>query len=156
MMLNQLKLLTQPLVTVLVVMLLALVAGMPQPALAATANYATTIPGVQVIPIHISGQYDTTADDAVQLKLPFAATVIGVSATARASGGTNPTLAVDVLEDDTSILDSAIDITAGTVSEGTVTDASVADEAELTVDLTIGGGTPTWDDITVLITVIRQ
>lgn len=121
---------------------------------AATPNLA---PGydVEVIPIHISGQYTATTADVAQFKLPFSGSLIGVSATARASGGTSPTLTVDVQDDGTTVLSSAISITAGTVSEGTVNAAAIADESEITIDLTIGGGTPTWNDITVLLTIVR-
>jgi hypothetical protein len=123
---------------------------------AATPNYSVAISGVQVIPVHISGQYTATTDPVAHIQLPFPATVIGVSATARASGGTSPTLTVDIEDDGTSILSSAISVTAGTVSEGTIATASVADESQMEVVLTIGGTSPTWDDITVLMTVIRQ
>jgi hypothetical protein len=62
---------------------------------------------------------------------------------------------VDVKEGATSILSSAISVTAGTVAEGTVSDTSLADESTITVDLAIGGTNPTWDDITVLLTLRR-
>jgi len=129
--------------------------GSPAPARAATTNYAEVVTGVQVVPFHISGQYTATAADVIQFQIPFKAKVLGVSATARASGGTSPTLTVDVQEDGTSILGSAISITAGTVSEGTVSDSTLADESSITVDLAIGGTSPTWDDITVLLTLRR-
>lgn len=121
---------------------------------AATQNLATSY-DVQLVPIHISGQYTSTTADVAQFKLPFPGYVVGVSATARASGGTSPTLTVDVQDDGTSILSSAISITAGTVSEGTVSSATIADESEITIDLAIGGTSPTWDDITVLLTIVR-
>jgi len=84
--------------------------------------------------------------------MPFAATLVEVSATARASGGTSPTLAIDVKENGTSVLSAAMDITAGVVTVGTIADAEVADDAKITIDATIGGTSPTWDDITVLLT----
>ena len=55
-----------------------------------------------------------------------------------------------------STLSSAISITAGTWSEGTIANAVVADESVMTVDLTIGGTSPTWNDITVLVTCVRE
>ena len=135
---------------------LAILAILPmQSAKAAVTNYPEVINGIQVIPFHISGQYTATTASVVKFNIPFKAQVMGVSATARASGGTSPTLTVDVKEAGTTILSSAISITAGTVSEGTVSDTSLADEAAITVDFTIGGTTPTWNDITVLITVRR-
>lgn len=123
-------------------------------AYAATPNQAPAAP-VQVIAFHLSGQYTATAADVVKFNLPYAAQLIGVQATARASGGTSPTLTVDVQEGAGSVLSSAMSITAGTVAEGTITDASLADEAAMTVDLTIGGTSPTWNDITVLLTLVR-
>lgn len=120
-----------------------------------TQNYSVSQSGVVTIPIQVSGQYIATTDPVARFKLPFAAQLIGVTATARASGGTSPTLTVDLEDDGTTVLSSAISITAGTVSEGTITSTSVADESLLDVVLTIGGTSPTWDDITVLITVIR-
>ena len=136
-------------------LLIAVVMSMPMTAQAATTNYSEAITGIQVIPFHISGQYTATTADVVKFNIPFKAQVLSVQATARASGGTSPTLTVDVQEAGTTILSSAISITAGTVSEGTVSDSALADEAAITVDFTIGGTTPTWNDITVFITVRR-
>ncbi len=127
----------------------------PLPGRAATTNYSEVITGIQVLPLQLSGQYTTTTADVVKFQVPFKAHVLGVSATARASGGTSPTLTVDVQEGGTTILSSAISITAGTVSEGTVSDTSLADESTITIDLAIGGTSPTWDDITVLLTLRR-
>lgn len=125
------------------------------PAEAATTVPPIGTPGVQVIPLQISKQYTADTTAVVKLKMPFAVQVLGVSATARASGGTNPTLTVNVKAAGTTILSAPISITAGTVSEGTITTASIADEATVTVDLVITGTNPTWDDITVLLTVAR-
>lgn len=124
-------------------------------ALAATPNYA---PGYDVvaIPITLAGQRTATAAAVAGFKLPFPAKVIGVSASARASGGTSPTLTVDVKEAGTSILSAPVSVTAGAYAEATVSDSALADEAAITVDLAIGGTSPTWDDITVFITVVRQ
>ena len=125
---------------------------------AATPNVAVGAGQVVVIPFHISGQYTASTTAVVQFNMPFPCQVLGVGATARASGGTTPTLTVDVLKGATpaSILSAPISITAGTYSEGTVATAAIADESPITVDLAIGGTTPTWNDITVLITVARK
>jgi len=128
----------------------------PVPVYAATANYEPAVADVDIIPVHISGQWTATTNPVAKFTLPYKAKLIGISATARASGGTTPTLTIDVEDDGTSVLSSAISITAGTVSEGTISSANVADESVLEIVLTIGGTTPTWDDITVLITVVRQ
>ncbi len=124
-------------------------------AMAATPNY-TLGAEEQVITITLSGQRTATTASVAKFKLPFAAKLIGVSATARASGGTSPTLTVDVGAGGTSVLSAPVSITAGTVSEATIATSTLADEATITVDLAIGGTTPTWDDITVLLTVVRR
>lgn len=131
------------------------VAGLSQIVQAATTVPPVSTPGVQVIALQFSKQFTATTAAAAKFTMPFGVRVLGVSATARASGGTSPTLTVDVLAGGTTILSAPIAITAGTVSEGTVSTAAVADEAAVTVDFTIGGTSPTWDDITVLITVAR-
>lgn len=122
---------------------------------AATTNYPEVVTGIQIVPFHISGQYTATTAGVVKFTLPFKAEVLSVSATARASGGTSPTLTVDVKEGAASILSSAISITAGTISEGTLSDTSLADESTITIDLTIGGTSPTWNDITVILVIRR-
>ncbi|MFZ5530299.1 MAG: hypothetical protein ACOY4U_04515 [Pseudomonadota bacterium] len=127
----------------------------PQAALAATPNYNLNAQE-QIVPFHISGQYTATTAGVVKFALPFPAQLVGVSATARASGGTSPTLTVDVKEAGTTVLSAPISITAGTVAEGTITDTALADEAAITVDLTIGGTSPTWNDITILLVLVRK
>lgn len=128
------------------------------PTQAATPNVAVGAGQVVVIPFHISGQYTATTAAVAKFNMPFPCQVLGVGATARASGGTTPTLTVDVLTGGSpaSILSAPISITAGTYSEGTITTAAIADEANVQVNLAIGGTTPTWNDITVLITVVRK
>jgi hypothetical protein len=137
--------------------LIGLLAGMALAigAQAATPNYNLNAQE-QVIPFQIGGQYTATTAGVVKFTLPYPVKLVGVSATARASGGTTPTLTVDVKEGGTTVLSAPVSVTAGTVSEGTITDATLADEASMTVDLAIGGTTPTWNDITVLLTVVRR
>jgi hypothetical protein len=124
------------------------------PAFAATTNYAVDKP-VVTVPIFIAGQRTATTAAVVKFTLPFKAKLIGVSATARASGGTTPTLTVDLQMGGTTVLSAPISITAGTVAEGTVATATLTDESAITVDLAITGTTPTWDDITILVTLVR-
>lgn len=121
-----------------------------------TPNLSVATPGVVLLPIHLQGQHTANVTAAARIKLPFPAKVLGVSASARASGGTTPTLTVDVLDDGVSMLSAPITVTAGAVAEGTVAAATVADESLLTVNLAIGGSTPTWDDIDVLVTLVRH
>lgn len=128
--------------------------GIAEVALAATPNYPLSSQ-VEILPFHVSGQYTATTAGVAKFTLPFKAKLIGVSTTARASGGTSPTLTVDVKQGGTTVLSAPISVTAGTVAEGTITTSTLADESTITVDLTIGGTSPTWNDITVLITVVR-
>lgn len=140
-------------------LLLTLFVGMSasmSPAQAATPNYSPAISGVTVIPFHVSGQYTANTTAVVRFAMPFACRLIGVGASARASGGTTPTLAVDVKEGGTSVLSSAISVTAGSYTEGTISDTAIADEGAITVDFTIGGTSPTWNDMTIVLTCVRQ
>src|SRR5690242_17422154 len=90
-----------------------------QQADAATPNVTPGAGQVVVIPLHVSGQYTTTTAGVARFTLPFPAAVLGVSASARASGGTTPTLTVDVKEGGVTILSAPISVTAGAVAEGT-------------------------------------
>lgn len=121
---------------------------------AATPNYQ--IGNVEVLSFQLSGQYTTTTASVVKFALPFPAKLVGVTATARASGGTTPTLTVDVKNGGTSALSAPVSITAGTVAEATIVNSTLADESVMTVDLAIGGTSPTWNDITLLLTVVRR
>lgn len=138
------------------VVIAALVSSVaPQQATAATTNFPPSTP-VYVIPLSLSGQRIATTANVVRFAMPYKALLVGVSATARASGGTTPTLTVDVLKDGVTVLSAPIAVTAGTVAEGTVTVATLGDESVITVSLAITGTSPTWDDITVLLTVVRN
>lgn len=134
----------------------ALLAGVAiTPASADTAVPSVAVPGVVLLPVHLSGQYTANRTAVARIKLPFAAKVLGVSATARVSGGTTPTLTVDVLAAGTSILADPVAVTAGAVAEANVETDRIADEALVTINLAIGGTSPTWDDLDVLITLAR-
>lgn len=141
----------------LLLSLIGLLAGMALAAgaMAATPNYSLSAQE-QVIPIYLSGQRTATTASVVKFTLPFAAKLVGVTTTARASGGTTPTLTVDVKAGGTSVLSAPIAVTAGTVAEGTITTSTLPDESAMTVDLAITGTSPTWDDITLLLTVVRR
>lgn len=113
------------------------------------------IPGVFTLPLVLSGQRVATTAAVVRFKLPFAVKLLGVSASARASGGTTPTLTVDVQDDGVTVLSAPVAVTAGAVAEGSITAPNIADESVITVDLAIGGTNPTWDDVTVCLTGVR-
>jgi hypothetical protein len=143
-------------VAMIAIVFTALMAAVvPGISLAQTVNYAPQIAGVMVIPFHVSGQYTATTTGVVRFQLPFRARVLSVQANARASGGTSPTLTVDVLNNATSILTAPVAITAGTVAFAAIATPILPDEATVNVNFAIGGTSPTWNDITVMLTVLR-
>lgn len=101
------------------------------------------------------GQFTSTVDPLATFQMPFSATLTEVSVCARDIDTTsgNETYTVDLEEAGTSVLSSAINITAdNTPVVGTISDSALADNAKIEVVLTLGGTTPTIDDITILIT----
>ena len=141
---------------ILIAMVTAALMFAPLHGWAATTNISPASSNYHILTFSIGKQYTATTAGVVRFAMPYPARLVTVQATARASGGTTPTLTVDVLEAGTTVLSSAISITAGTVSEATISDAEIADEAVVTVDLTIGGTNPTWDDITVVMVIRRH
>ncbi len=125
------------------------------PAMATTPNVSLTTP-VVVVPLQLSGQYTADGTAVAKFTMPFPARVLGITMTAQASGGTNPTLAIDVKEGSTSILTAPTAITAGAVANAAIADYQRADEAVVTVNLDLGGTNPTWDNITIFITLARK
>lgn len=123
---------------------------------ASIANSKLAAPNAYfTIPICKDGQFTATVDPIATFQMFTAATLVEVSACARdidtVSG--NETYTVDLEEAGTSVLSSAISITAdNTPVVGTVSDATIADNAKMEVVLTLGGTTPTLDDLTVLLT----
>jgi hypothetical protein len=132
---------------------IALAGVMPSAAQAATQNYSTDV-NVTPVAIVLSGQRTATVTGVASIKVPAKMKLIGVSATARASGGTTPTLTVDVLAATTSLLSAPFAITAGAVAEGTIATSIIADETVVNINLAITGTNPTWDDISILLTFI--
>ena len=113
--------------------------------------------GVALVPVALefSGQRTATQTAVARFQLPFKARLVGASASARATGGTSPTLDVDVRDDGVSMLSAAMSITAGAVTEGAIANPEIADESEITVDFTITGSSPTWDDMTLFLLFAR-
>lgn len=101
------------------------------------------------------GQYTSSLDPVSTFQMPFAATLIEVSACARDLdvAGTNA-YTVDIEEAGTTVLSSAISLTAdNTPVVGTISDSAIADNATVEVVLTLSGDTtPALDDLTVLLT----
>ena len=118
--------------------------------LAAPKSYFTML-------IHHEGQEGATVDPISIFQMPFAATLTEVSVAARAtdSGNANETYTVDIEEAGTSVLSAAISIDRDapqTPVVGVVSDAAIADNAKMTAVLTLGGTSPTIDDLTILLT----
>jgi len=125
---------------------------------AQTPNVAVGAGQVVSFPILIAGQRTATVAAVARFAMPFPCDILGISASARASGGTAPTLTVDVLDDGTSVLSTPVAVTAGAVAQAVLasTVPVVTDESVMTVNLAIGGTSPTWDDIMVVVTVVRK
>lgn len=124
-------------------------------ALAAIANSKLAAPkSYFTVPICRDGQF-TTDTILSKFQMPFAATLVEVSASARDIDTTDGTEAysIDVLEGTLSVLSAVINLVAdNTVVVGAISDSDISDNAAITVDLDVGGTTPTIDDITVLLT----
>lgn len=135
-------------------LVLALIAFVAAPVMAATTNPSPASPGFMLLPFHISGQYTASTTAVVTFRMPYPCEINHAQATARASGGTSPTLSV-VLKNGASTV-STMAVTAGAITEGTLANTSVADEATITADLTITGTSPTWNDIVLVMGCRRQ
>ena len=101
------------------------------------------------------GQETGTLDPVFTFQMPFAATLVEVSATARDIdvAGTNA-YTIDLEEATVTVLTSPIAIVAdNTPVVGSISDTAIADNAVMEVVLTLSGDTtPTLDDLTVLLT----
>lgn len=121
----------------------------------AVQNYGSHVPGIMVLPFFL-GTITADATKKVQFRTPFAGKVLGFSTFAASSSGTAPTLTADLLEAGTTMLSAVCSVVADTVTEATLSDDSFADEALLSVNLDIGGSaTPTFIDVTLLLTIMR-
>lgn len=140
----------------LTVFLLAM-AVISAPVMAATSNPSPASSGYMVLPLQFSRTITATATP-ITFKAPFPCTVVGVTAHAKTldTGDANETYTVDVKEGATSILSSAVSLAAaGTIYDATVSDTAIADEATLSVVVTLGGTTPSLTDLTVLLVLKR-
>jgi hypothetical protein len=121
-----------------------------------TQDLPISTPGVLVLPFVFAGASAATAAARARFDLPFAAKLLGVQASARSATGTDPTLDIDVQADGESVLDAEIAVTAAAVTHGVIATDRLADEAELTIDFTIGGSSsPTFNDVQVVLTLVR-
>ena len=101
------------------------------------------------------GQETATLDPICTFQMPFAATLVEISATIRDidTGDANETYTLDVEEAGTTVLSAAISIVAdNTPVVGVVSDADIADNAKIEIVQTLGGTSPAADDTTLLLT----
>lgn len=126
-------------------------------AFSATANPSPASSGYILMPVPILGIYSSTAvPGIVKFKSPFSARVVHASATARAVSGTSPTLTVDVKQAATSLLSAPVAVAAGTITDAVLsTTPTIPDETAVSIDLAIGGTSPKWRDITLLLLLKR-
>ena len=127
------------------------------PVMAATSNPSPASPGYMVLPLQFSRTITATATP-VTFKVPFPCAVVGVTAHAKTldTGDANETYTVDIKEGANSILSSPVALAAAaTVYDGILSDTTVADEATLSVVVTLGGTTPSLTDLTLLLVLKR-
>jgi hypothetical protein len=143
---------------ILLAALLMLAVFMPALSPAATTNYGIAVPGVVAFTFQYDGQFTTTTAGVTRFAMPFKARVIGAQASCNTIGGSaTPTNSVDINDDGTTILSADMGVdTADTVEFGTIASAVIADESVITIDFTITGTSPTFDDCTVVLMVIRE
>jgi len=109
------------------------------------------------VSLHCSRQLTATVDPLFAFQMPTGATLIEASCFARSSGGTSPTLTIDIEDGGISVGGSfpqAVTVGAANIAVATPAagSADIADNSAIEVVATVGGTTPTWDDITVAIT----
>ncbi|MEW6332454.1 MAG: hypothetical protein AB1560_13435 [Pseudomonadota bacterium] len=152
------KNLFNPFKKILLAALLALAVFLPAVAPADTPNYPIANPGLVVFTFQYDGQFTTTTAGVTRFAMPFKARVIGAQASCNTIGGSaTPTNSVDINDDGTTILSADMGVdTADTVESGTIASPSIADESVITIDFTITGTSPTFDDCTVVLVVMRE
>ena len=123
---------------------------------AATANPSPASSGYTPLVIPLMGQYTTSRTALVKFTALNGYRVIAANATARASGGTSPTLKIRGLSGVQCIYSSSGAFVAGTTKALTLaTTPKIVDESAATIDLVIGGTSPVWSDISILLFLKR-
>jgi len=100
------------------------------------------------------GQHTATVNPLFTFQMPFAATLTEFSAAARdIDTAQNETYIFDLEEAGTTVLSTTAALTAdNTPVVGVISDSAIADNAKMEIVMTLGGSTPTIDDLTVLLT----
>ncbi len=123
--------------------------GLVRTAQAAVQNFGPSVP-VYAMPILMPGAYTTTITP-VKFKMPYASRLVGFSGVGRTLSGT---FTIDLQVAGASVLASPLTLSTS-VSDAVISTAAVADEAEVTLVLTVSGTSPTGSDITAMPIFVR-
>lgn len=130
------------------------------PAMAATTNPSPASPGYMTLPIVFDRTVASASAPVVaRFQLPFPCHVIGATFSAETIDltSTDETYTVDIQEAGTTMLSSAVSIVAAdTVYAGTFSDTEIADEAIVTIVLTVAGTTPSITDLSGMLILKRK
>jgi hypothetical protein len=121
-------------------------------------RYPADSPMLLVIPLTLNRQYNATTANAARVRLPCDARLVDAAFAVRASGGTSPTLTIDVQDDGVTLLTTPTPVTAaGGIQEASiVANPVIAKDSVIALNLAIGGTSPTFDDITATLTFERM
>jgi len=109
-----------------------------------------------LIPLRVAGAVSATTPNAVRFRAPCAVALWGVSAVARTTAGAAPVCAIDVKVAGSSLLTAPLAVAAANPADGAIkTPARVADEAVVSIDVTIDGADTVVTDIDILLTLVR-
>ena len=122
---------------------------------AATANPSPASPGYTPMVIPVFGTFTgASTKTVIKFKAPNGYRVMAANATARASSGTNPTL--KLVGKSGAYVNYSGTITAGAAPKDLATTAyKITDEVAHQIDLVVGGTSPVWKDITVMLLLKR-
>lgn len=118
---------------------------------AATQNYS----GVQLVtmPLYIPTA-TASASSVASFQVPAKMKLIGMSATARAASGVTDTLTLNLRAGATAAISAPLAVSSVAVSEATITTSTIPDETVIHIDTAVGGTSPAWYDISVLLSLI--
>jgi len=125
-------------------------------AMADVSNPSTASPGYMMVNIPLTpnstnGNYGMgTNTNKVRFKMPWPATLLGVSGIYR-TGGAPASMTIDVTEAGTTCLSTPLVINSTSASEGVITDSAIADEATIGITTVVTTGTALYDPMVQLI-----
>lgn len=134
-------------------LILASMSGMvvSRDAIAATQNYSGA--ALVMMPVHIQ-QATASASSVASFQVPAKMKLIGMSATARAASGVTDTLTLNLRAGATAAISTPLAVSSVAVSEATITTSTIPDETVIHIDTAVGGTSPAWYDISVLLSLI--